>query len=394
MNPNIFDAIVIGVGGMGSAAAYELARRGRRVLALEQFALGHDRGSSHGHTRIIRKAYHEHPDYVPLVCRAFERWHDLEQRQGIHLLSECPCLSIGPADSTMIAGVRASAAQHHLPVESLSAAEMRQRFPAFHFGEDYVGVLEHSAGFLYVDDCVQAHACEAVRLGATIRDNEPVISWQAGERDVMVQTTADRYTAARLLITAGPWAGQLLARQGAFLRVMRQVVQWFGTRDDRQFRRDVFPLYIADTPRGHFYGFPVLNSSGAKVAQHYGAPELTAPSEIERTVKPADEETARAFLSQYLPAIDGPCRRASVCIYTLTPDRHFVIDLHPDHANVALAAGFSGHGFKFSSVVGEILADLADNGRTDLPIGMFGIRRFNEGERYPLSQSQLKQIAE
>lgn len=376
MNPHIFDAIVIGVGGMGSAAACELARRGRRVLALEQFALGHDRGSSHGHTRIIRKAYYEHPDYVPLVCRAFERWYDLEQRQGIHLLTECPCLSIGRADSPMIAGVRASAEQHHLPVESLSAAELRRRFPPFRFGDDSVGVLERSAGFLYVEDCVQAHACEAVRLGATVQDNEPVVSWQANEREVTVQTTADRYTAARLLLTAGPWAGQLLARRGACLRVMRQVVQWFGTRDDRQFRRDLFPLYIADTPQGHFYGFPVLNANGAKVAQHYGAPEWTHPSEIEREVKPEDEATTRAFLREYLPALDGPCRRASVCIYTLTPDRHFLIDLHPDHANVALAAGFSGHGFKFAPVVGEILADLAEKGRTDLPIGMFGIGRF------------------
>jgi sarcosine oxidase len=376
MNPHTFDVIVIGVGGMGSAATCELARRGRRVLALEQFALGHDRGSSHGHTRIIRKAYYEHPDYVPLVCRAFERWYDLEQRQGIHLLSRCPCLSIGRADSTMIAGVRASATLHHLPVESLNAAELRQRFPAFRFREDYEGVLEHSAGFLYVDDCVQAHACEAVRLGATIRDNEPVVSWQAGEREVTVQTATDRYTAARLLITAGPWAGQLLADRGAFLHIMRQVVQWFGTRDDSQFRRDVFPLYITDTPQGHFYGFPVLNANGAKVAQHYGAPELTYPSEIERNIKPEDEERTRAFLREYLPMIDGPCRRASVCIYTLTTDRHFVIDLHPDHANVALAAGFSGHGFKFAPVVGEILADLADKGRTELPIGMFRLQRY------------------
>ncbi len=346
------------------------------MLALEQFALGHDRGSSHGHTRIIRKAYYEHPDYVPLVCRAFERWYDLEQRQGLHLLTEIPCLSIGRAESGMIAGVRASAEQHHLPVEALSAVELRQRFPAFRFDDEYLGVLERSAGFLYVDACVQAHACEAVRLGAAIQDNEPVISWKVNEREVIVQTTADRYTAARLILTAGPWAGQLLAQRGAFLRIMRQVAQWFGTSDDALFRRDVFPLYIADTPQGHFYGFPVLNANGAKVARHYGAPELTAPSEIERAFRPEDEETTRAFLREHLPGIDGPCRRASVCIYTLTPDRHFILDLHPDHANVAVAAGFSGHGFKFAPVVGEILADLADNGRTDLPIGMFGLKRF------------------
>jgi sarcosine oxidase len=378
MSANIFDVIVVGVGGMGSAAACELARRGRRVLALEQFALGHDRGSSHGHTRIIRKAYYEHPDYVPLVRRAFERWYDLEQRQGIHLLTECPCLSIGRSDSPMIEGIRASAAQHQLPVETLIPSELRRRFPSFRFGDEYVGVLERSAGFLYVEDCVQAHACEAVRLGATILDNEPVVSWQANERGVSVQTTAEHYTAASLVLTAGSWAGELLARRGAFLRVMRQVVQWFGTRDDTSFRRDVFPLYIADTPGGHFYGFPVLNAKGAKVARHYGAPEVNAPSEIDRAIKPQDEETIRAFLREHLPGINGPCRRASVCLYTLTPDRHFVLDIHPDHPNVALAAGFSGHGFKFASVVGEILADLVDKRKTELPIEKFRIDRFSK----------------
>ncbi len=376
MTAHIYDAIVIGVGGMGSAAACELARRGRRVLALEQFALGHDRGSSHGHTRIIRRAYYEHPDYVPLVGRAFERWYDLEQRQGVHLLTESPCLSIGRRDSAMIGGVLASAEQHGLPVESLSPRELRSRFPAFRFADEYAGVLERSAGFLYVEDCVQAHTCEAVRLGATIHDHEPVVSWEADDREVRVETHGGRYTAARLVITAGPWAGEVLAQRGTFLRVMRQVVQWFGTSDDRLFRRDVFPLYIADTPQGHFYGFPVLNAHGAKVAQHYGAPELNSPSEIDRTPSAEDEEKARSFLREHLPLLDGSRRRASVCIYTLTPDRHFVIDLHPDHPNVALAAGFSGHGFKFASVVGEILADLADKGRTDLPIGMFRINRF------------------
>ena len=371
MSQRSFDAIVIGVGGMGSAAACELARRGRRVLALEQFALGHDRGSSHGHTRIIRRAYYEHPDYVPLVCRAFERWYDLEQRQGVHLLTESPCLSIGRHDSPMIAGVRASAQQHGLPVESVSSQDLHRHFPPFRFGEEYVGVLERSAGFLYVEDCVQAHVCEAVRLGAAVQDNEPVVSWQSDGREAIVETSAGRYSAARLIITAGPWAGQLLGEWGSPLRVMRQVVQWFGTSDPRSFRRDVFPLYIADTPRGHFYGFPLLNAKGVKVAQHYGAPELSEPAEVERTVLREDERRLRGFLDEYLPAVDGPCRRASVCIYTLTPDRHFVIDLHPERANVALAAGFSGHGFKFASVVGEVLADLADNGRTDLPISMF-----------------------
>src|SRR5438105_927942 len=237
---NHYDAIVIGLGGMGSAAARELARRGARVLGLEQFGLGHDQGSSHGHTRIIRQAYYEHPDYVPLVRRAYERWYDLEQRTGRHLLTECPCLSIGPPDSRLITGVQESADRHRLSIEDLSADDLHRRYPAFRFDDGYVGVLERTAGFLYVDDCVAAHAREAVRLGAELRENEPVLSWEAGASGVGVQTAKGRYAAGRLVLTAGPWAGRLLRQWGRPLTVMRQVPQWFGTRDDRLFRRDVF----------------------------------------------------------------------------------------------------------------------------------------------------------
>jgi sarcosine oxidase len=376
MGDNSYDVIVLGVGGMGSAAAFELARRGRRVLGLEQFSLGHDQGSSHGHTRIIRKAYYEHPDYVPLVLRAYERWRDLERRQGRTLLTECPCLSIGRPDGELIAGVRQSAERHGLPVEHLDAGAMRRCYPAFHFSDEYVGVLEPSAGFLYVDDCVRAYVAEARRLGATIRDDEPVISWKAEGEGVLVETSASRYMADRLIVTAGPWARQVLADVGAPLTLMRQVMFWFGTRDDIAFQRDRFPIYIADTPEGAFYGLPALDADGVKTARHYGAPELGDPSEIERTVSADDEETVRRFLRDHLPDADWPVRKASVCIYTLTPDRHFLIDVHPEHPQVAFAAGFSGHGFKFASVVGEILADLVENGRTDQPIEMFRLARF------------------
>jgi sarcosine oxidase len=191
-----------------------------------------------------------------------------------------------------------------------------------------------------------------------------------------VQTGNSRYSADRLVITAGPWASQLLAGYGANLTIMRQIVFWFGASDERLFRQDVFPLYIADTPFGHFYGIPALDSNGVKVAQHYGAPELHDPADIQRTVTAEDEEPVRSFIRGHLPGADGPRRRASVCIYTLTPDRHFVIDVHPEHANVAVAAGFSGHGFKFSSVVGEVLADLAEKGQTNLPIERFRLARF------------------
>jgi sarcosine oxidase len=376
MNHNSYDIIVLGVGGMGSATVFELARRGRRVLGLEQFPLGHDRGSSHGHTRIVRKAYYEHPDYVPLVQRAYERWYDLEQRVGRHLLTECGCLSVGAPDSELIQGVRRSAHQHRLPIEELAASDLRHRFPAFRFDAGYAGILERSASFLYVDDCVRAHSEAARNAGATIQDNEPVRTWEANTSGVIVQTDKGRYTAAKLVLTAGPWATQLLAQWGARLRVMRQVVLWFGPREAALFRRDRFPIHISKTPHGDFYGLPMLDANGVKIAQHYGAPELTEPSQVARDTSAADETNVRRFLREHLPDADGPCQRRSVCLYTLTPDRHFILDVHPEQANVAIAAGFSGHGFKFASVVGEIMADLAETGRTAHPIGMFRLTRF------------------
>jgi sarcosine oxidase len=376
MTSNHFDVIVIGVGGMGSAACFELARRGLHVLGLEQFPLVHDLGSSHGHTRIIRTAYYEHPNYVPLLHRAFARWYELERLRGVHLLTECGCLSLGRPESEVVAGVRQAAALHQLPIELLVGNALPRRYPQFRFSDDYVGVLEQQAGFLYVEQCVRTHIDAARFYGAVIHQEEPVVNWTASAESVTVTTTKDTYHAARLVLTAGPWAGQLLDRHGAALRVMRQTLLWFATEDDRQFQRDRFPIYIAEVPEGHFYGLPAIDSAGHKVARHYGAPELLSPEEIDRRTYPDDEAPVRAFLNEHLPMVNGPLRRAQTCIYTLSPDRHFIIDVHPDHKNVALAAGFSGHGFKFASVVGEILADLAEKGHTEHPIDMFRFDRF------------------
>jgi sarcosine oxidase len=370
------DVIVIGLGGMGAAAAWQLARRGVRVLGLEQFPLGHDRGSSHGHTRIIRQAYYEHPAYVPLVRRAFEGWYDLEQCQGTHLLTACLCLTLGPPQGELVEGVLRSAAEHGLPVEKLAAADVPRRYPAFRLEDTgLVGVVEHTAGVLYVDRCVAALADEARRHGATLRDNEAVLGWEHSGSGVEVRTTAGRYRAARLVVTAGAWAGRLLGTWGQSLRVMRQVVLWLGAADPALYRRDRFPIFIADTPGGVYYGLPALDRRGLKVAQHYGAAELAGPEQVERTLTADDEQGVRRFVRAYLPGADGPRQDASVCMYTLTPDRHFLIDRHPEADEVVLAAGFSGHGFKFAPVVGEILADLVVKGTTTWPIELFRLAR-------------------
>ncbi len=375
MSPTSYDAIVLGVGGMGSAALFELARRGRRALGLEQFAPGHDRGSSTGQTRVIRKAYYEHPDYVPLLRRAYERWYDLEQRCGRRLFVECGCLSIGPPDGELVPGVRRAADEHGLPVEALSAAELRRRFPAFRFGDEMAAVLERDAGFLYVEECVRAHADEAQRLGADLRSDEAALSWEATAGGVVVRTAKGVYAADRLVITAGAWAGRVLAGLALPLAVLRKVLLWFGTSDPAGLRRDVFPIYMAETPAGFYYGFPVIDGLGHKVGRHDGG-ATADPTALDRTVSDADAEECRAFLRAHLPVADGPLRDGKVCMYTVTPDHHFLIDCHPEHPQVVIAAGFSGHGFKFAPVVGEVLADFAERGRTDLPVAMFRLDRF------------------
>lgn len=376
MSQQHYDAIVIGVGGMGSATLFELAKRGRHVLGLEQFELVHSLGSSHGRTRVIRKAYYEHPNYVPLLHRAYERWYELEQRVGRTLFVECGCLNIGAESSELIQGVRQACAEHRLPVDALTAGEIRSRFPPLQFLEPYVGLLEKQAGFLLVEECVRAHIAAASRAGAVIHERETVRRWSPTGGGIEIETDRDRYLADWLVVTAGPWATKILADLQIPLTVMRQTPFWFATADDALFRRDRFPIYMADTPEGYFYGFPVIDADGHKIARHYGQPELSAPEQIDRLVHESDEADVRTFIRRHVPLADGARRAASVCTYTLTPDRHFILDRHPAHDRVAIAAGFSGHGFKFASVVGEIMADLIETGATRYPIDMFRLHRF------------------
>lgn len=372
----MYDVIVLGLGGMGSAAALELARRGRSVLGLEQFAFGHDRGSSHGRTRIIRKAYFEHPEYVPLLLRAYEKWYDLEQESGQHLLTRCGCLAVGPPESRLISGVRRSSAEHGLPVDVLSTHDLTRRFPAFRPDPGHVGVFERDAGFLPPEACVAAQLRVARERGADLRENSEVLSWEADGAGVTVRAKDGVYRAAKLVVTAGAWATRLLGGLGVPFTILRQVTHWFEPADPRLFRRDRFPCYIMETSGGDFYGFPMVDPGGVKVARHFGGIPVSDPDVVDRTARDEDERQDRHFLERYIPSAAGPRRRGSVCLYTMTPDRHFVIDRHPGQPCVVVAAGFSGHGFKFCPVIGEILADLAEHGRTPHPIGMFRSDRF------------------
>ncbi|MGC4004462.1 MAG: N-methyl-L-tryptophan oxidase [Pirellulales bacterium] len=345
-------------------------------MGLEQFSLVHDRGSSHGATRIIRLAYYEHPDYVPLLRRAYERWYELEQDVGARLLVECGVLSVGRPDSELIAGIEDSAARHRLAIERYDTAGIRAAWPQFTPADDAVGILERTAGYLHVGDCIRAHQEVAKRHGAVLRAGEPVLDWRVEGGGVKVRTWRGEYSAARLIVTAGAWTKRLFDDLALPLTVMRQVALWFGTARPHDFTRQKFPCYFFSSPEGDYYGFPIIDERGAKLARHYGANEVTGPDDVVRELNEHDETQLRDFTRGRVPALDGHVRHGSVCMYTLTPDRHFLIDRHPAHPQVTFAGGFSGHGYKFASVVGEILADLSLTGSTTLPIEMFRYGRF------------------
>jgi sarcosine oxidase len=373
------DYIVIGTGGVGSAALFHLAKRGAKVLGLDRFPPGHDRGSSHGRTRIIRQAYYEHPDYVPLLFHAYELWADLGRRIGRPLLHEIGLLQAGPADSEVLAGVRRSALQHRLNVDELSAAELSQRFPGFQVPGDWHGLFEPRAGYLDVEACVVAHIEEARRYGAELRTGISVSGWRDVAGGIEVATDAGEFRARGLVVTAGPWAGQLLKELLVPLIVRRKCQYWYPAAAEYRAEQNC-PAFLFDTPDGIFYGLPQVDGrgpegDGLKVAEHTGGELVSDPLAVDRVFDAADNARVEAFLESYLPNVRRELLRHSVCMYTITPDEHFIVDRHPVDPRIVFAAGLSGHGFKFTCVLGEILAELAVDGRTNLPIGFLSLAR-------------------
>lgn len=371
------DTIVIGVGGMGSATCHELARRGQRVLGLDRFPLVHDRGSSHGESRIIRKAYFEHPDYVPLLHRAYDLWFELEKATKRTLFHPTGLLLSGPAAGETIQGARHAAALHDLELQNLSLTEARRRFPGFDFPSDHDIAFEPGAGTLFVDACVQAHVDEAIRLGASLHGNEPVVDWNTDGKTVHVRTATAKYSASHLVVTAGAWANDLLSSAGLDLQVLRKFVGWFPIRSQNYLATSGFPDFYFELPGSAFYGFPSFDGTTLKVAEHSRGEPVLDPANVDRECHPSDLERLVPFVKSFLPGVGLDLVRHSVCMYTMSHDHHFVIDVDPRWKNVIFAAGFSGHGFKFCPVVGEALADLVQHGSTQLPIGFLSRSRGN-----------------
>lgn len=365
------DVIVVGLGAMGSAAAFHLAREGQKVVGLDRFTPPHAFGSSHGETRIIREAYFEHPLYVPLVQRAYQLWAELEHASGRNLLRITGGLMIGRPDGVLVSGARRSAEQHALPHEILTIAEVRKRFPVLRPDEDMVAVWEPRAGMLSPEACIDAHLALAREHGATLRFDEPLTNWRIEAGEVVATTAMGHYRARQLLLTAGSWIRSLVPEVDLPVTVERQVVYWFKPRaGTAAFAPSRCPIHLWETaPREFFYGFPDCGN-GVKVAIHHGG-ELTGADDLRREVAADEVAAIRELVRRFVPDADGALRSSSVCMYTNTPDEHFWIDRHPEHTQVLIASPCSGHGFKFSTVIGEALADLLTGRRPRFDLGVF-----------------------
>ncbi|TCP20726.1 sarcosine oxidase [Scopulibacillus darangshiensis] len=376
-----YDVIIIGLGAMGSTSAYQLAKRGQKVLGLEQFGPAHDKGSSHGGSRIIRQSYFEDPAYVPLLLRAYELWDEIGRESGEEVLTVTGGLMMGPPDSVTVSGSIKSAKKWDLEYELLNPDDIRRRFPLFNPSPNTMALYEEKAGFVRPELSVYTHLLQAEKHGADLRFFESVQSWEAhpsGE-GVRVFTNNGTYEAGKIIISAGSWAPQLLEDIGLNLQVERQIQMFFEPIGGIEpFRIGKQPIYILEADDyEQLYGFPSfgIGAEGVKVAFFRKGKPCT-PETIDRIVHEHEVEMMREYLAQVLPELNGRFLQGKTCMYTNTPDEHFVISAHPDHPQVTIAAGFSGHGFKFASVVGEILADLATTGKTKHQIDLFSPKRF------------------
>ena len=370
-----YDAIVIGLGSMGSAALYHLARRGQRVLGLEQFDVPNALGSSVGVSRIIRLAYAEHPDYVPLLLRAYELWRELEALARERLLVITGGLDVGRENEETVKGSLRSCQVHNLAHDLLDAETVKRRFPGYRLAPDMVAVYQPDGGFLMSERCVVAHTVAALDLGAEIHGRERATSWCASEAGVRVTTESGTYEARSLVVTAGPWVGELVAELAPLAIPERQVMLWAQPLRPQYFRTDSFPVFNLQAPEGRFYGLPVFGVPGFKIGKYHHRRQRVRLDALDRDCHAEDETVLREGLRRYFPDADGPTLAMKVCLFTNTSDEHFILDHHPDHPRVAIAAGFSGHGFKFCSVVGEIMADLVLEGTTRHPIDTFRLAR-------------------
>lgn len=372
-----YDVIVLGVGGMGSAACWHLARRGQRVLGLERFDIPHAMGSSHGLTRIIRLAYYESPKYVPLLRRAYENWRETERLFGEQLLFITGSVDAGPPDSAVFLSSLHSCREHDLPHEIFDSRALSARFPGYALPSQHLAVFQPQGGFVASERAIVAHVMLAQAEGADIHARERVLGWEPANGGVRVSTERAQYEAAKLIVSAGPWIGQLVPPLAEAATPERQVLGWFQPQQPALFRSDRFPVFNLLTDEGRYYGLPIWGMPGLKIGRYHHRGETVDPDGAFRDCTFEDEAVLRAAIRRYFPLADGPTMRLAACMFTNTPDEHFVIDALPDNPQVTVASPCSGHGYKFCSVIGEILADLAITGTTRFDLSLFRLGRLH-----------------
>jgi len=370
------DAIVVGLGVMGAASLYRLAKRGLHAIGIEQYAPGHDHGSSHGETRIIRLGYFEHPSYVPLLREAYAFWRALEAECGEKLLNVTGIVEIGPAGSDLVRGTLASAKLHGLLHDVLNAVALRERFPAFAVPDGYLGVLQPDGGYLLAEPAVAAMLARATVHGATVRSGTTAQSVTPFNGGVKISTSEGEIVARRAVITAGPWLPTLLPGLDQPLRVTRQVLGWLSPPAPDNFGSERFPVFLFQSPLGIHYGFPIHGPAGLKLAKHRHHDESVDPTTYDRTISARDRAAILDFRDAYLPSATGPLVKEQTCLYTMTPDGDFILDRLPEAPQIVIASPCSGHGFKFAPVIGEIVADLVIDGKTSRDIARFSAARF------------------
>jgi sarcosine oxidase len=373
-------AIVVGLGAMGSAAAQHLAAAGYRVQGFDRHQPPHLFGSSHGRTRIVRQCYFEDPRYVPLVLRAYELWDRLATDARVNILHLIGAISVGRAEGELGTRSQQSAAQFGLAHRMLSAADLRRQYPQFRIENNTAGLWEEKAGYVIPEDCVRAQLRMAAAAGAELHFDEPVLGWSVTPGGgVIARTAQGSFTADRLVVAGGAWSSQILESLHLPLKVTRQVVFWIAPRTDADiFRAPQLPVFLheGEPEERLLYGFPALvaGDEGVKAGLH-GSEQVVKPDSVERDILASDEGAMRSRIERSMPSLWGRRMDAETCLYTMTPDEHFIVDRHPEFPQVALAAGFSGHGFKFASAVGEILAQLTA-GEPSLDISLFALSRF------------------
>lgn len=376
---NLYDVVIIGGGSMGIATAYYLAKAEQKVLVVDQFTVPNIYGSHHGETRILRLGYGNGGTYVPLVKESLALWKELEEETGRTLYNQTGAISVGYPDSDFVKETIDSSIQYDLEYEELDAKSLMERWPGITVPDDYVACYDPNSGFLYSEECILAYkeACE--KLGVTILENQRVLDLQMTDKEVTVLTADTTFVARKAVVTAGAWIPKLLPDLELDIKPLRKTFGWFETSEEDLYGSQ-FPCYVFDTHDvGHYYGFPDFNGKGLKIGR-MDLGEVVNPDELNRDFDstPKEEADLRSFLSRYMPQANGNLNAGKVCLFSMTPDEDFIIDFHPQHENVLIAGGFSGHGFKFASAIGKTLCELAVQGVSNQDISFLSLNRFNK----------------